>query len=220
MRKLPIENYDQEDYQAMDRYLNKFNSSILPNKFYAEAAKNDAVKRYDQEAIKNNIEPVSAPAGNAKQYSGLYSDNFLSASKETGLDTNFIAGIGYQESKYDPNAGSTKGARGIMQLTPIAIKELERYGVKITNVNDPAQNIKGGAVLMSNLIKQFGNKELALAAYNAGSGNVRKWIKEANSKDWNKISAYLKRTNQFEETVNYVPSVLNHYQTINKKGKI
>lgn len=73
------------------------------------------------------------------------------------------------ESGGKPGAVSNKGARGFMQLMPATAKEL---GV---DINDPADNIRGGVTYLSRMLKEFnGDTRLALAAYNAGAGNVRK----------------------------------------------
>jgi len=96
------------------------------------------------------------------------------------------------ESCFDPKALSSAGARGIMQLMPATAK-----GLAVSNSYDAAENIAGGARYFASLLKQFDqNTELALAAYNAGPGAVKKY---------GGIPPY-------PETRHYVPAVIKQYQ--------
>lgn len=120
---------------------------------------------------------------------------------ENDVDPLLIKSIIYQESKFNTNARSWAGAWGLMQLTPITIKEIERtWNIKVKDVYNPEQNIMWGVKYISQLIKQFSwNIRIALAAYNAGPWNVRKY--------WNTIPP-------FKETKNYVKKIMNMYNTI------
>jgi hypothetical protein len=86
-----------------------------------------------------------------------------------GIDPSLVMRVLNAESGGNPDSVSSKGARGPMQLMPATAKAL---GV---NINDPLDNIRGGVRYLAQQLKSFGTPELALAAYNAGPGNVRKY---------------------------------------------
>jgi len=93
------------------------------------------------------------------------------AAKRHNVDAALIMAIVYIESGYNPKATSKKGAQGLMQLMPKTAKAL---GVK--NSFNPEQNINGGVKYFKKLVnKTGGNIELALAAYNAGYKNIRRY---------------------------------------------
>lgn len=87
-----------------------------------------------------------------------------------GLDPNLIKAVAYVESAFKPDAVSPKGAVGLMQLLP---STAAMYGV--TDLTDPDQNLKAGTRHLRSLMDEFrGDLTLVLAAYNAGSGAVRR----------------------------------------------
>jgi soluble lytic murein transglycosylase-like protein len=93
------------------------------------------------------------------------------AANRNDLDPALLSAVVRQESGFDPNARSSTGAMGLMQLMPDTARSL---GVK--NAFDPAQNVEGGAKMLRGLIDRYsGRLDLALAAYNAGSGAVDKY---------------------------------------------
>lgn len=96
---------------------------------------------------------------------------FQRASQKYGVPVDLLKAVAKTESNFNPLAQSPCGAQGIMQLMPATARSLG-----VTNSFDPEQNIMGGAKYLSQMLKKFdGNTQLALAAYNAGPGNVSKY---------------------------------------------
>lgn len=96
---------------------------------------------------------------------------FARAAQETGVPLDLLKAVGKAESNFDPNARSHCGAMGVMQLMPATAKTLG-----VTDAYNPEQNIMAGAKHLRNMMDRFdGDATLALAAYNAGAGNVYKY---------------------------------------------
>ena len=98
-------------------------------------------------------------------------DIFEEASLATGVDVRLLKAVGKAESGFDASAPAHGGARGVMQLMPSTAAS---RGVR--DAYDARENIMGGARYLASLLNQYqGDVRLALAAYNAGSGNVAKY---------------------------------------------
>lgn len=117
-------------------------------------------------------------------------------SAKNGLDKDFVKSVVRHESGFNVNATSKCGAMGLMQLMPATAQ-----GLGVTNAYDAEQNIAGGTKYLKGLMDRFdNNKELALAAYNAGPNAVKKY---------GGVPPY-------KETQNYVKNIMKTYD--NYKG--
>lgn len=116
--------------------------------------------------------PNGVPMPNLSRIANLdaYDDAFLEAGGRNGLPAELVKAVAVAESRMNPRAVSPAGARGLMQLIP---STAARLGV--TDTFDPLQSVAGGAAYLADQVRAFGSYELALAAYNAGPGAVRKY---------------------------------------------
>lgn len=110
-----------------------------------------------------------------KQARGNYQQHINTYATANRLDPLLVQAVIWQESVFDPNAISRSGAIGLMQLMPETAEEIAmRLKMSSPDLYDPETNIRLGTAYLADLIRQFGRLDLALAAYNAGPGAVRK----------------------------------------------
>ena len=149
-------------------------------------------KRYKR-VVKSKKRRARVDYGSLKNNKNKYSPLIQSIAAEHQLDPKLLHAIIRAESAYDPNAISSAGAVGLMQLMPATAR---RYGV--TNRRNPKQSITGGTLYLKDLLKMFGsNMKLVAAAYNAGENAVKKYR--------NSIPPY-------PETRQYVKKVMAYYK--------
>jgi soluble lytic murein transglycosylase len=138
------------------------------------------------------------------------------SSAPTGRIWSLVHGITRQESSFDRSAVSHAGARGMMQLMPATAREqADKMGMAYDGgrlTTDPAYNVMLGSAYFQRLVDQWdGSYPLAVASYNAGAGNVRKWVRaygdpRAQGAD---MIGWIERI-PFDETRGYVQRVLEN----------
>ena len=142
------------------------------------------------------------------QYPLKYQSYVEASAKEFSLEKELIYAIIRTESKFDPYAESSAGAKGLMQLreetAQDCAKRLQFKRFSPDMLFEPEINIRLGCYYFSQLLKQYqGNLQLAIAAYNGGPGNVDKWLKNPQYTDEKGNLSYI----PFLETQNYVKRV-------------
>ena len=140
-----------------------------------------------------------------------YADEIIKYSEKYDLEPGFVCAVINTESRFQTNAESHKGARGLMQLMPSTIDwAVENMGIKnfsYATIENPDVNIDIGCWVLNYLSGEFDvNLELVAAAYNAGIGNVNKWLGDTRYSSDGEYLDYI----PYEETANYVKKVMSY----------
>ena len=146
-----------------------------------------------------------------KVYKLEYTEYVKKYANEYNVDEYLIYAIIKAESNFKQDAVSSRQAKGLMQLMYSTAEEISlKVNVELNeeNILEPDININLGTKYISMLIQKYNNTNLALAAYNAGSGNVDGWIEKGTLKsDGSDIENV-----PFTETNNYVRKILRDYE--------
>ena len=136
-------------------------------------------------------------------------DMARSAALRHGVEDALVLGVIHVESRFQPDAESRVGARGLMQLMPRTADSLaKRLGWRSYQIDDPAFNLDAGTAYLAYLLKTFdGDREWSLAAYNTGPGRVKRWRRKGKrlpkySKRY--VAAVLKARDRFLQNPNSV----------------
>ena len=145
-----------------------------------------------------------------------YEDVLLACSEEFDVPPSLLCAVIRQESRFRQNAVSHAGAYGLMQLTEPTFRELSaELGMSDEDIMSPYHNVRCGTYYLRCLYDRYGSWKTALAAYNAGMGNVDRWLTdERYSSDG--INLY---TVPYSETAAYVRDIMeikeNYYKIYN-----
>ncbi len=153
-----------------------------------------------------------------QMYPRQYSQVVSREAGEFGLEEELVYAVIRAESGFDRKARSRAGAKGLMQLTEPTFQWMageyppENGGLDMFDVND---NIHCGCALLRRLLDHYGQLGVALAAYNAGIGNVDRWLEEGeHSEDGETLDSI-----PFPETEAYVEKVLKNQRIYRKLYK-
>lgn len=119
------------------------------------------------------------------------------------LEPELLAAVIYQESKFEPNARSSSGAVGLMQLLPATAKGIAlRTGgdrFVVSDLLDPELNIRYGAWYLHHLLERYDDEATALAAYNAGQTNVDRWRADGLAIQFDETREYVARVQELKQ---------------------
>ncbi|HHW49215.1 MAG TPA: lytic transglycosylase domain-containing protein [Clostridiaceae bacterium] len=141
-----------------------------------------------------------------------YKDVVYKHAVEFNIDPYLVFAIIKAESSFNPNAVSSKGAVGLMQISETTGKwgaeNLNMDNYSVSDLYDPEINIRIGCWYLSRLMKEFDFQlDLVVAAYNGGSGNVNEWLK---NRDYSSSGASLDKI-PFKETERFLKRVKNYH---------
>lgn len=143
------------------------------------------------------VDETSPPWYERIRYPLRYSEYVRVHAHRHNLDPALLAAVIYQESKFNPDAKSSSGAIGLMQLTPetargIAIRT-HGSAFHTQDLYNPEINIRYGSWYLDNLFQKYGDEREVLAAYNAGQGNVDRWRANGEPIQFAETRAYVAR---------------------------
>ncbi len=154
-----------------------------------------------------------------KVYPIKYQNYVEAFAEEYSLDKNLVYAVIKVESNFNSEAISHVGAKGLMQLMDATAEDCSKKANFGYNIPDdlfiPEKNIRLGCYYISQLMSIYGNMELAITAYNGGTGNVSKWLEDNELSDGKGGLAEI----PYGETSRYVKKVFKTFEMYNRLYK-
>jgi len=148
-----------------------------------------------------------------RMYPLEYKEQVIETSISFDVNPYLVFAVIKIESDFNEKAESNKGAKGLMQLTPKTAEYMaEKIGIEEFDLINPKDNLLLGVAYISYLTKRFENLDTVICAYNAGEGNVSKWLKDSKySSDGKNLQNV-----PFEETERYLKKFQKTFLKYNK----
>jgi soluble lytic murein transglycosylase len=148
------------------------------------------------------VNEANPPRYERIRYPLKYTEIVRGHARNYDLDPAFLAAVIYAESKFDPDARSSSGAVGLMQLTPETAKGIAirtgGHAFRVGDLTNAEINVRYGCWYLRHLFGKYGDERVVLAAYNAGQGNVDEWLRKGQSIQFPETSAYVDRVEELE----------------------
>ncbi len=160
---------------------------------------------------------VTQPAWYERLWHPLrYREIVLGHARNYRLDPALLAAVIYQESKFEADARSDRGAVGLMQLLPDTAKGIAlRTGgsrFRVGDLLDPEINVRYGAWYLRHLLDKYGSERLALAAYNAGQANIDRWQAEHVPIQFEETREFVAKVERLKQTYRHAYASLRQQQ--------
>ncbi|HVT43675.1 MAG TPA: lytic transglycosylase domain-containing protein [Thermoanaerobaculia bacterium] len=201
----------RQEVQAKSNETNRRFSDMILGELYFSGGSITLAHRYLRRAYPKlaTVEQDEVPIHFLRMYYPIrYEESIRRMAARRELDPYLVMALIHQESAFDPDARSSAGARGLMQLMPATAKEIGRklYGILTeTRLDDPEVNIDLGTYYIRQLINLFnGDELLAVAGYNGGPYRIRQWRQRDRAKSPDEFIEGL----ALSETRNYVKRVV------------
>ena len=197
-----------KDYEVLDEYTS-YDEFIKSWVMYKKGNNSQAMVIARDAMDKLKIKPDKDDLRWRLVYPIIYYDEIRDAADKAGTSAPLMLALIREESYFNPNAKSTVGALGLMQLMPVTAKDISsRKGISSYNLYNPEQNILLGNYYYGFIKSQLNGMDIsAIAAYNGGIGAVNQWKQSLAYTD---TDSFIEKI-PYPETQNYVKKVLRSY---------